>query len=586
VSTFDANFRSIIASAKSIFTGSVSAVALAQTTTADVYLSVTTGGSDAYNVARDPIAGGDYTAYPYLTLQAAIDACPKVIRHNIFISIGQGQFVGANINGFIGGGYDSSGYPIGIYLTGTAANITPATGVASGTAGSGTTTTSVVKPTAAADWTASDLVGRFLKVTGGAGYISADRPIYRPIKANTTTALTVDAVASMDNTTTFALVDAQSTFLKQSVSDLVPLRITNNTAPISIRMCAFYDASPLDYHIYSQGNKSLFMDSIHESATTTFNNIYSIRDGDVSLSNTIFSTGSNYKVEQFQGYATIANIWLNASGPLTLLNGLNGKVTKVNSLDAPSYVFSATNMNFLQAEVTANSGDATPIYLESISSFENIGGGLTGTGNVGTGCYGLQIEKAGRYTLTSSSVTGDDGDVLWMGSETTWAILNSPDYGIVSSVSGNAVGNGAYTKSIVYGNFLIDGSQDFSSRINCYGYINQSSPLGVSTLTGTQNFNCNNGTVDGVSTGYGNALAFLQITCNSATATCDIPSGAAIAGCQWACYNSGSQPLTLTAPSGGSIDGIGTYVLAAGAKVTMWSLNGGSGKDWVVTAEL
>jgi hypothetical protein len=64
---------------KKVLSTALSSPTVAQTTTADVYISVTTSGSDAYNIARDPISGGNYAATPYLTLQAAINALPKVI---------------------------------------------------------------------------------------------------------------------------------------------------------------------------------------------------------------------------------------------------------------------------------------------------------------------------------------------------------------------------------------------------------------------------------------------------------------------------------------------------------------------------
>jgi hypothetical protein len=81
----------------------------------------------------------------------------------------------------------------------------PATGVASGTAGVGTTSTLVVKPTATADWTASNLVGKYLKVTGGGGYVGGG-DMLRLIEANGVTTLSVSALAGMNSTTTFELV--------------------------------------------------------------------------------------------------------------------------------------------------------------------------------------------------------------------------------------------------------------------------------------------------------------------------------------------------------------------------------------------
>jgi len=561
---------------KKVLSTAFSSPTVAQTTTATVTLAVTSAGSDAYNIARDPISGGDYSATPFLTLQAAIDACPRLLKHSIFINIGAGSFAGAMVSGFTGGGVDADGNKIGVYITGHTANITPTTGVATGTAGAGTSTTSVVKPTATANWTASDLVDYLFIPSGGAGYVSATMPIIRPIKANNTTTLTVDAIAGMDDTTTFNICQPDTIIEEIGVSDLTSIRAAYNTCPIVVRLIKTQgNTGTLDYGVYSTNNNAIELNGCMFDEATTFETVYSLKDSDVAINNISWLNGTEFKADYTAKYIECANNWINTSGPISLNYVLNGKVTKLDSDSAPGYVLQAINMNSLQAEVDANNGDATPVYLEGVGAFEAIGSNkLTGSGNTGTGCYGIEIQKSGRLTLIGSDVTGDDGDVYFQGNVVTWATLTSPSYGIVETYSGNAVGNGSYTKSITYGPKLFNSDIDFAGRCLEYGYHNFSTSLTVPTLTGTDEYDMS----------ANSALGFLQIACNSATATVVLPANAAIAGCQVVIYNSGTHTLTVEPPAGGAIDGGASTTIASGKTKTFWSLNGASGKNFIITA--
>jgi len=319
----------------------------------------------------------------------------------------------------------------------------------------------------------------------------------------------------------------------------------------------------------------LVLDGMYLDEATTFYTITSIKDDDVKLSNSVLLGGTEFQCEYPSKFVEVANILMFESGPISMLNTLNGKVTKLDSDSAPGYVLQAVNLNSLQAEVDANNGDATPVYLEGVSNFEAIGGNkLTGSGNTGVGCYGIEIEKSGRFTLIGCDITGDDGDVLFQGNVVTWTNLTSPSFGIVETYSGNAVGNGSYTKSINYGPKLFNSDIDMAGRLLLYGYLNVSTPLTVPVLTGTDSYDMSTNS----------ALGFLQIACNSASAKVILPANSAIAGVQVVIYNSGSNTLTVEAPSGGSINGSGTTTIASGGTKTFWSLNGSSGKAFIITS--
>lgn len=127
-----------------------------------------------------------------LTIQGVLTKVPKQIRSGVLVTVGLGNFAGAFVDGFqfIN---DLNAPSTGAYLefNGTLANYVPATGTATGTATGGTTGTSspIVFGTlvdAAQTWTANDLRGRIVRITGGTG--SGQDFI---IRSNTGTTITI-----------------------------------------------------------------------------------------------------------------------------------------------------------------------------------------------------------------------------------------------------------------------------------------------------------------------------------------------------------------------------------------------------------
>lgn len=131
-----------------------------------ITLAVATTGSDAPNANRPArIVGGNYSAYPYATIQAAIDALPHDVRTGVsntlrgaIINVGAGNFDGVMIEGMRAYSF--------LRIAGTRQTATPATGPSSGTATGGGTRTLT---DSGATWTTDDLVGRFLNITSGPG---------------------------------------------------------------------------------------------------------------------------------------------------------------------------------------------------------------------------------------------------------------------------------------------------------------------------------------------------------------------------------------------------------------------------------
>lgn len=157
---------------------------LYQCTTAAMTLYVDVdGGSDS----NDCTAAGTSAC---ATIQGAVNKVPRCLRHGVTVNVAAGNYAGFYVSGFL---CDPSVQTTtgGLFIDAFAAfaDAGVATGNATGTAtagsaGSGTTFGTLTD--AAATWTASDLVGRFITITGGTGSGQT-----RVISANTGTVITI-----------------------------------------------------------------------------------------------------------------------------------------------------------------------------------------------------------------------------------------------------------------------------------------------------------------------------------------------------------------------------------------------------------
>lgn len=540
-------------------------------TSAALYVAVASNGSDTATARRPAaLSGGDYSTRPFLTLAAAIEALPRLLLHPVHVSMGTGTFDGATVAGFIGGSYDGTrNVGLNIYCAWT--SFSPTTGVATGTAGSGTTSTSMVKPTAAANWTASNLVGKHLKITGGggAGDDVTRFPVVRPILANTTTSLTVDAISGMDNTTTFQIVSPATVF-REIDAQSTCMRFCFNTAPVQMVGGSFAAVATPDKLTDSFSNSHVTLDGVSLNQNCDSYSAHSVNDSEFYFSNGILTNLADIRVDRCAKYSRVWNTYGTGQGEVAVVRSLAADVSLV-SLSSSSTVFRAERCLYVGAEVSSTSGGGgatTPtIYLEGISNFEATGANkLTGTGNAG---YGLQIEGHGRYNLTGSTITGTGGDVLFFDNLVTWTNLGGLTYGIATEHSGSAFANSTYGKALHYGEAVHYGAQDYSARCLHYGHINESANLAVVNLTDATPYDMGDndlcGTIHIYSTHAG-AIVVLNDAC-------------AIAGVKLTVANTGTHQATAQAPSGGSITG--SAIVAAGTAATFVSLSTNDGKDFM-----
>jgi len=116
-------------------------------------------GSDTPTETRPAVLlSGDYSAEPFATIQAAINAIPLNMVHSTTINVAAGNYTGIDVRG-----RNLSG---NLFIYGTQGIYTPTTGPSSGTATSGTNRSLSLT---AAGWTAGNLEGRFVSITAGQG---------------------------------------------------------------------------------------------------------------------------------------------------------------------------------------------------------------------------------------------------------------------------------------------------------------------------------------------------------------------------------------------------------------------------------
>ncbi len=138
-------------------------------TSGNVILNVSTTGSDAPTIDRPAILiSGDYSAYPFLTIQSAIDSLPKNLNHAVIINISAGTYVGCDIYGFntTKNSHRTHGGDGYLQIIGVQGLYTTLSGPNQGTATAGTDRTLTLT---GAGWTVDDLAGHYVNFISGTG---------------------------------------------------------------------------------------------------------------------------------------------------------------------------------------------------------------------------------------------------------------------------------------------------------------------------------------------------------------------------------------------------------------------------------
>ncbi len=362
-------------------------------------LVAATGGSDTPTETRPAkLDDGDFSAEPFDTLDAALLSIPRATTRAI-VQLEAGTFKGGTIEGYSLGTID---------IVGTWATPTLASGATSGTAGAGSGTTVLNKPTAAANWTASDLVGKLVRITSGAGYSGSDaftENVLR-IKSNTTTqAVLESSMSGLSASSVFEIVEegtvldllADDTFLNATYI----LAAINTTADVRLRRIridntaasatyGFVTAQTQRVDVVNCGfTDTYFVPSYSTSLrilSTHFVDSYFYAYGqNVIAINGIVAEDSSLQIERFISL-TASNVWI---------DGDIGYTSAVSIKHG--------NTAILGGDIS-NCTTATPIILDNVHEF-SVSGSLAGTNAAQT--YAIGISGGGQWNLAGATIAGN-----------------------------------------------------------------------------------------------------------------------------------------------------------------------------------
>jgi hypothetical protein len=439
-------------SSGSISGGSSGVAAPAVISTANITLAVATTGSDTATASRPQyVTGGDYSAYPYATIQAALTALPAIRRHTVLINVGAGSFAGF---GILSGANSAT---LGrITINGTLANVTPTTGAATGTATSGSATT-LVKT--GAGWTSDDFKGMFLKITAGTGV-----GLYMTIAKNTTDTITfvaTDTSPTPDATSVFAVQYPSTLITSQYASTGAAAYVASVVGSVSILNLA---VSGCTYALYALDSTNVLMRRVGVVGATIG---YLSNGGSTTLDNVSAISSVTYGIGIWQAAtpqfgATNVAMAYNARGVLISGNPSTSAIKIVGSVYriTGAYVRDATSADgirlyhgsydldnitvdggangiLVQASRvvghTINISNVTAKTLDLRHADVSVDTILGGTGNAG---FGINAYGAGNLvdvTMIVPTITGASGDATVDGSTVkTWAgdFGSAPSYAV------------------------------------------------------------------------------------------------------------------------------------------------------------
>ena len=167
-------------------------------TTGDITLYVKATGSDSNDGLTVPTA--------LLTIQAAVDKIPKLIKHKVVIEVGAGNFGAFRVSGFSLSTWVGDGADYQFTIRGAAFIAwTPATGLGSGTSTGGTTNTLI---DAGGGWTVNNLRGKWV-------YVNSEWLI---IRSNDATSFETIGISASTMSGKAYVIQDHSTFINTKVT--------------------------------------------------------------------------------------------------------------------------------------------------------------------------------------------------------------------------------------------------------------------------------------------------------------------------------------------------------------------------------
>jgi len=417
----------------------------------DITLMVETTGNDNDLTRPQKISSGDWSTKPFLTIQAAIDALPSnlIKTHIVTVNVGAGTFAGFQVIGFSVRSTTSVFTPF--LIQGTRQTATPAIGPSSGVATGGGGRTLVLT---GAGWTVDDLVGRYVRITAGAG---AGQILL--IAKNTTDTIYFSTIPSP----AFA---AGSTFVIEDLATIISSSSSYSSASVVITRCTggrvliqdlkVASASSISF-LLSESMRSGFIRCVASYVTgaSIGFNFNQIDMTTISNCGAVgpFGTGFQYQgiiyavVSGFLAYNCSTGINLSAiswffSSSSYLRNCSTGLAASNAEPQLIGYMFEACSQGLSLEQVSSallvNSvfDNCTSKNMSLRMANLIIRGTLTGTGSTG---FGMNAKGAGNVVSLESTptVSGTLGGVTVDGTtDFTWAALASSDNYTVDTVTG------------------------------------------------------------------------------------------------------------------------------------------------------
>lgn len=516
--------------------------------TANIILAVTTTGNDSDASRPTFITGGDYSAYPYLTIQAAINDCAKQLgNRTALIEVGAGSFAGFGVRGFVGPA-------LSVAIRGTWSLATLTSGPNSFTAGTGTTATSL-KRNGGVAWTTNNLRGKLVRVVSGGGY--------RGTLVNDS----IGVIASNDGDT--AIIDHYGVYEMDNTSVVqivipgtrIVTGITETTVAADVGISVFGNVSDV---ILSR-MRIAFTDATFYGLLTSSNACSVILEGCSLGSGFHYLTTDSYHYWNNNVAEDGAAIYFDNVRSINCY-GLVGEDCIIDASKFGSAVFDFTNIDgaagnalkvyrgvFALIGLKANNCTATPLVMQNIHNMHVGAGGISGT-NAGT-TRGIEVSDSGQYSLNGATLSGLSADQVSIeGKNISYTTLGAQG---TTRRRSTVVHWGSGRERMLQKIYIpvdgadpgdeiqTDGDGVFGGRIKIYG---QFTPLGAAA-----------GTVAaaGASQGTATALKYISSVINSGSGGVILQASGVGSGdgqvVQWGWNRTGS-PVNLYPPSTGAIN--------------------------------
>lgn len=514
--------------------------------TADIILSVTTSGNDSDASRPTFITGGDYSAYPYLTIQAALNDCARqLVNETVLIEIGAGSFAGNGIRGFVGPS-------LAVALRGTWSLATLTSGPNSFTANTGTTATSLVR-TGGSGWTVNNLRNKIVKVASGGGFsdslINEGIGVIKSNDANTAL-LEGTGIFGMDNSSVVQIVDPGTRIATGSPEPAVfgdaGISVFGNVADIILSRIRIAFTDSTFYGLVSSSNGCQV---VVQGCSLGAGFHYLANDSYHYWNNNVLEDGANV---YFDNVKSIASYGIVAGDAIIDVSKFTSAVLDYNNFSgAAGNALKVYRGVYALIGLSANSCTATPLVMQNIHNMGVGAAGITGT-NAGT-TYGIEVSDSGQYSLNGSTLAGTS-DVAIEGKAVSYATLGAQG---TTRRRGTIIHWGSGRERMLQkiyipvdgadpgDEFQTDGDGVFGGRIKVYGQL---TPLGAAA-----------GTVAaaGASQGTATALKYISSVINSGTGGVILQASGVVSGdgqvVQWGWNRTGSA-VNLYPPSTGAIN--------------------------------